>query len=289
MTMRIPRYWTKASYTGRDDRGKSLTCHAWGWSFEDADQAREDAASRARRIFDRLINGARPDKYAYSARPTREEIVNTVRHGDKDIAIITRNRYGALVLNAASVLFVDIDYPRISSQGLWDALALVFSRSRRERRQAAARELTLASVRQWSERHAGHAFRVYRTCAGLRLLFVDGLYEPLSDQTRRILAELGSDPLYCTLTRAQECFRARLTPKPWRCGSRNPPNQYPWPDSRAEHSYRDWERRYEKAAEQYRVCDLVETCGTAAHNDEIVTVLALHDEVACDQADKELA
>ncbi len=91
------------------------------------------------------------------------------------------------------------------------------------------------------------------------------------------------------MTRTQECFRARLTPKPWRCGSVNPPNQYPWADSRAEQSYRDWERRYEKAAGKYRVCDLVETCGTAAHHDEIAAVLALHDEVACDHANKELA
>jgi len=245
--------------------------------------------SRAKRIFDRLINGARPDKYAYSDRPPREEIVNAVRQGDKDIAIITRNRYGALVLNAASVLFVDVDYPRISSHGLWDAVALLFSRSRREQRKAAARDLTLESVRHWSQHHASHAFRLYRTCAGLRLLFVDKLYEPKSEDTRRILAELGSDPLYCTLTLKQECFRARLTPKPWRCGSKKPPNQYPWQDSHAEQSYRDWERRYEEAAETYRVCDLVETCGTPAPNDEITTVLALHDELACDHADRELA
>ncbi len=289
MTMRIPRYWTRASYTGTGDRGRPLTCHAWGWSFENPAQAQEDAASRARRIFDRLINGARPDKYAYSDRPPREEIVNTVRQGDKDIAIVTRNRYGALVLNAASVLFVDVDYPRIKPQGLWDALALLFSHSRREQRKGAARELTLASVRRWSQDHTDHAFRLYRTCAGLRLLFVDRLYEPKSEDTRRILAELGSDPLYCTLTLKQECFRARLTPKPWRCGSKNPPNQYPWPNSRTEQSYRHWERRYEKAAEKYRVCDLVETCGTPAYNNEIATVLALHDEVACDHADRQLA
>jgi hypothetical protein len=215
--------------------------------------------------------------------------VNTVRQGDKDIAIVTRNRYGALVLNAASVLFVDVDHPRIKPQGLWDAIALLLSRSRREQRKAAARELTLASVRRWSQHHADHAFRLYRTCAGLRLLFVDRLYEPKSEETRRILVELDSDPLYCTLTLKQECFRARLTPKPWRCDSRNPPNRYPWPDPRAEQAYRDWERGYEEAAAKYRVCDLVETCGTPAHNDEIAMVLALHDEVVCGHADKELA
>jgi hypothetical protein len=287
--MRIPRHWAKASYTGTDSQGKQLTRSAWGWSLDGPAQAQEDAASRARKVFDRLINGARPEKYEYADRPLREEIVNTVRQGDKDIAIVTRNRYGALVLNAAAVLFVDVDYPKIRAQGLWDALALVFSRSRREQRQAAVRELTLESVRGWSRRNDGHAFRLYRTCAGLRLLFIDRLYEPKSEETRRILVELGSDPLYRTLTLKQECFRARLTPKPWRCRSKRPPNQYPWQDERAEGRYRDWQRRYEQAAAPYRVCALVETCGPVAHHEEITAVLALHDELACNPTDRELA
>ncbi len=236
-----------------------------------------------------MINGAPAGKYEYADRPLREEIVNAVRQGDKDIAVVTRNRYGALVLNAASVLFVDVDYPRIRAQGLWDAVALLFSPSRRKQRQAAARELTLNSVRDWSQRNGRHAFRVYRTCAGLRLLFVDSLYEPKAEETRRILVELDSDPLYRTLTLKQECFRARLTPKPWRCGSPRPPNQYPWQDPRAEERYRAWQCRYEQAAAAYRACELVETCGTAGNNEEITAVLALHDELACNPRDQELA
>jgi hypothetical protein len=287
--MRIPRHWAKASYTGTDSRGQPLTRSAWGWSLDDPVRAREDAASKARRVFDLLLNGARPGPYEYTDQPLREEIVNTVRQGDRDIAVVTRNRYGALVLNAASVLFVDVDYPRIRAQGLWDAVALLFSRSRREQRQAAIRELTRKSVRDWSQHHGRHAFRVYRTCAGLRLLFVDSLYEPKAEETRRILDELGSDPLYRTLTLKQECFRARLTPKPWRCGSPRPPNQYPWQDQRAEQRYRDWQGRYEQAAAAYRVCELVETCGAPAPNEEIAAVLALHDELACNPTDQELA
>lgn len=68
--------------------------------------------------------------------------MSTARQADKDVAIVTRNRYGALVLNAASVLFVDVDYPKIKPSGLWDALVLPFSQSRREWRKAAAREIT---------------------------------------------------------------------------------------------------------------------------------------------------
>ena len=44
-----------------------------------------------------------------------------------------------------------------------------------------------------------------------------------------------------------------------------------------------------QAAEAYRVCELVETCGPAADNEEIAAVLALHDELACSPMNQELA
>ena len=118
---------------------------------------------------------------------------------------------------------------------------------------------------------------------------MDKLYEPKSAETNRLLTELGSDPLYRTLTVKQECFRARLTPKPWRCDSRNPPNRYPWKDAQAERAYRDWERQYSRAAQAYTVCKLVETCGGATGSGEIAMVLELHDRLACDGCGTELA
>jgi hypothetical protein len=287
--MRIPRHWTKGSYTGRDSKGAECTYSAWGWSLDSLAAAKEDAVARAQRVFDHLVNGKDLGTYEYSDRPMREEIVSTLRDGDRDIAILTRNRYGALVLNAASVLFVDVDYPGIKATGLWDAILLVFSWTRRQRRAAAVREVTLEAVREWSQENPDRAFRTYRTRAGLRLLFVDKLYEPKSDETGRILEELGSDPLYRTLTLKQECFRARLTPKPWRCGCKNPPNQYPWKDQQAERVYRDWERRYEKASQRYRVCELAETCGRVAANGAISPVVELHDRLTGGGASMELA
>ena len=287
--MRVARYWTKASYKGTDRKGKELSCSAWGWSLDSLAAAKEDALSRARRVFDALISGRRPDTYDYADRPMREEIVETLEQGDKEIAIITRNRYGALVLNTASVLFVDIDFPKVTPTGLWDAILLGLSSKRRQWRQAAARELTLESVREWGQQHADHSFRVYRTCAGLRLLFTDRLYEPKSGETSRILEELGSDRLYRRLTSNQECFRARLTPKPWRCGCDRPPNQYPWPDAEQERRYRDWERRYTKAAQCFAVCELLEVCGGAASNGEISTILDTHDKLTCLAQGRKLA
>jgi hypothetical protein len=284
--MKIPRYWTKASHTGAGPKGKELSCSAWGWSLDSVAAAKEDAQARARRVFDALVSGRRPDTYEYTDRPLREEIVEPLRQGDREIALITRNRYGALVLNTASVLFVDVDFPKVTPNGLWDAVLLSLSAKRRQWRQAAARELTLESVRNWARRNAGHSFRVYRTCAGLRLLFTDRLHEPKSEETSRLLAELGSDRLYRRLTSNQECFRARLTPKPWRCGCDRPPNRYPWSDEGAERRYRHWERRYAAAAESYGVCELLETCGEAIANGEVAAVIETHDHLTCDDTQR---
>jgi hypothetical protein len=287
--MRIPRHWTKASYTGRNPEGKELTCTAWGWSFNGLATAQDEARSRAQRMFDSLINGRQPNSYEYSDRPLREEIIHTLRQDDRELAIITRNRYGALVLNTASVLFVDIDFPRIKPNGLLDAILLSISGSRRRQRQAEIQERTLKSVRDWSQFHPKHAFRVYRTYAGLRLLFVDERYDPSSEKVSRILSELGSDPLYRTLTSKQECFRARLTAKPWRCGTKIPPNQYPWVSDRAEQAYRAWEERYTEITETCKACDLLESYGTEAADSEILTVLKMHDDLACAGPEKRLA
>lgn len=287
--MRVAKYWTKGSYTGQGSHGNESTFSAWGWSLDSMAAAKDNAVARAKRIFDYLVNGTRLDTYEYADVPMREEIVQTLRNGDKDIAIITRNGYGALVINTASVLFADVDYPRIRANGLWDALVLAFSRARREWRTAACRELTLDSIREWSRQNPGRSFRIYRTRAGLRLLFVDRLYEPKSAETSNLLKELGSDPLYNRLTSKQECFRARLTPKPWRCGCKSPPHTYPWKDVQAERSYRDWERRYAETTKAYGVCELVETCGVAAPSGEIAQIVDLHDRMACGGSRKELA
>jgi hypothetical protein len=287
--MRIPRHWVRGEFTGPDRTGRQATFLAWGWSFESLAAARADAVARARRVFDFITAGRKPDEYAYLEQPLREEIIQSVQAEGKDVGVITRNRYGALVLNCPSVLFADVDFPPGRSAGLLDALAGLFSPARRRQRAEAAQEATLAGVRRWLAANSSHACRVYRTRAGLRLLFVDGLYEPTSAQTVSILKGLGSDKLYCRLTARQECFRARLTPKPWRCGLSRPPNRYPWLDQTAENAYRQWERRYAEKAKGRRICELLETLGHAQPNEQVAAIIAMHDQYCCQGAKGELA
>src|SRR5262249_35812590 len=99
----------------------------------------------------------------------------------------------------------------------------------------------------------------------------------------------GSDPLYVRLCQAQSCFRARLTPKPWRCGMRPPSAPYPWENSRRESQFRSWLLKYETAIREYSVCKLIDHLGPAAVHPEIAPIVSLHDRIACGQGERPLA
>jgi hypothetical protein len=288
--MLIPKFWEQANYGGRDKEGKDVAFSVWGWSCESAADAKELATERAKRAFDWWVNGGqRRDAYDYLDQPLREEIVDTLRCGDEETAVITRNRYGALVLNSASVCFVDVDFPNVQSSGFLDALKLMFSKQLRDQRREALRAATLDKVKSWAANNSRRAFRLYRTAAGYRLLFTDALYEPTSDNVRRLLDELGSDTLYRRLTEKQGCFRARLTAKPWRVGYKKPPNRYPWKDADAEIKYRKWQQGYETKCGGYGICELVEVFGKPCGHEKISAVVALHDKHTCTKTAVSLA
>jgi len=287
--MRIPRYWAKETYSSTDREGKKHAFRGLGWSFESLAAAKKSASESARRIFARLTSGKRPDSYEYLERPLREELIDSVTHDGDEIAVITRNRYGALVLNAAFVCFADVDFPAVQSHGLMDAILLAFSTKRRSQRLQAGRAATWRQVKDWATRHPEHSFRIYRTFAGLRLLFTDRLYQPTSPDVADLLRGLGSDELYRKLTEKQECFRARLTPKPWRCGCRRPPNRYPWIEDKEEEAYREWEREYEQKASRHVACRLIETVGEDASEPRVKMIVEVHDRNASGASDAELA
>ncbi len=287
--MNIPPFWAKGRHEATDRRGRRQTFLACGWSFSSLEEARNDAAARARRVFERLSRGQKPDRYEYHDRPIREEIVDEISEGGAPVAVITRNRYGALVLNCAGAMFVDIDFPKPQPAGFLDTLRLVFSPKHREAKQRAAAETAIEQVRQWARQNRSRGFRLYRTREGLRVLFTDGLYDPTSAETAATLKQLGADPMYVTLTEKQQCFRARLTSKPWRCGCLAPPGGFPWDDEAAERAFRDWEADYTRREARFKVCELIEEVGPPAASRSLGTVIELHDRLARITADAPLA
>ena len=273
--MRIAPYWARAVYP--PDRPDGFV--AYGWSFQSPDEARRVAAERAQWVHERVTGGDAPRAYEYAERPIREEIIERLGGDGADAAIITRNRYGALVLNTARVLFADLDFPPPRARGLLDALRLLLP-GRRAARLRAVQAETRARVEQWLEQRRMRQYRLYRTRAGLRLILTNQLYDPGAAETVRLLGELQSDPLYVRLTQSQACFRARLTPKPWRCQCDKPPVIYPWRDDAEERLLRDWEATYAARASGYATCELLHQDGTPA-DECIAQVVTVHDQHAC--------
>lgn len=278
--MNIPLYWAKAPCSVRDRHGRPHTCSVWGWSSTSLQDAQEHARDRAADIASAAAQARDLQDYEYGQGPLREEIVERIGDPAAPVALVTRNRYGALVLNTARVLFVDIDPPPAAAAGLLDAILSIFSSGRRASLRQAAIHSAIQQVESWSAANASRSFRLYRTCEGLRLLFTDRLYDPAAAETLDLLQQLNADPMYVKLTQRQECFRARLTAKPWRCGCPRPPGAFPWSSPEAERTYRQWQAQYSQLDSGYRACQLHQQYGRPAAIPELAVVIEAHDRGA---------
>ena len=289
--MKVYRYWAKAGESVQsDDFPWNVVCY--GGSDISVEAALAQATERARAAAVAIREGHEPQLYAYSERPLREEIIREFEFDGDTAAIITRNAYGALVLNTANVAFADIDYPaqQYSSgqpQGCLAAILGLFTGSFFESSQLSEEDradqdaVIVDRVREMVSRLEGLGVRLYRTSNGFRVLVTSQTWDPVSSETTRLLEDFGSDPMYVTLCRSQQCFRARLTPKPYRCEIENPPGRFPWPDDAAEQAFRLWEQKYQQETEGYSTCMFIGAFGASDLDPEAELVVRLHDGIAC--------
>ena len=266
--MRIPRYWARAKGTTQDPSGKPYALSIWGWSASSKAEAAQVAERRLVEARARIANGApRHEAYFYGKTPLREEIVRAI--GGDGSAVVTRNRYGALVLNAARVPFVDVDIPAPTGGGL----RALFGK--RPDPGAAV----LERVREACARVRGASFRIYRTAAGFRVLATDLTLDPQSSRAEELLTGFGADPYFTMLCKLQASFRARLTPKPWRCGCLSPSTSYPREDAAAQQKHEAWLSEYEAAIRSKATCAVVETIGFGRVSEEARPIVEEHDRV----------
>ena len=283
--MKIPRYWARGTQTVQDAQGKSVTFSCWYWSDESLADAGQKAQTRAAKLAWKLASGDRLERYGYGIRPLREEIhkgISDKQH--RELAIVTRNGYGALILNAAHTMFIDIDFEPEKRSGLLGVIRRLFGQVTESQQ-----EQHMQVIEQWSAMHPQMGLRVYRTYGGLRCLITNQVFDPMQESALEIMRALACDPLYLTLCQSQECFRARLTPKPWRCGTSNPPSRYPWENSEDERIHRQWEQGYTQTASEFAVCRLVKHLGSHQVHPDVEPVMAFHDRIACSGSDLELA
>ena len=169
--------------------------------------------------------------------------------------------------------------------------------------------------------HPNEQFRLYETPAGFRLIAVHDLVVPSNEVVAEWFTYFHADANYIRLCQVQQCFRARLTAKPWRMNEVNdnklnkqiPANNF-WfidtslddasLDAMDEEQYDDFEKQqfelvarqqwidsYDNFAKNYKACRYIKSFGDQQNNNSLVTkavdeFVTWHDE-AC-QVDKEL-
>jgi hypothetical protein len=277
--VQIPRFWVKAEETASDPRGRPLRLGVWGWSHESTADALTTARRRLADVAARVAAGASLDRYAYGRIPPREEVIRLIGDtGSAGEAVITRNAYGALVMNTAQVPFVDIDAPQSGGPSV---LGRLFGRR--------PGEPVLDRIREACLRHTGHAFRVYRTGAGYRVLATTRFLDPRSDEAATFLSSFQADEKFKALCRVQGSFRARLTPKPWRSGCRMPPGRHPREDAAVRDEFARWLREYETSCERHATCRFVEAIGQGLPSSAARVIVEEHDRLTRAGADLPLA
>jgi len=316
--MIVPEFWAEARIQKRfPDR--QVTVRRFGWSDVSVEDAQQHAEDRVAQAFDQIINGAelprREQKVRYNGSdglPIREEIVE--RLGD---SVVTRNSYGAKCLNTPNVFFADVDFPNpeVSCSLAFAAFALgigvaipigfltsrliaIFSaaivtillptvvvsiRQLLLRFRGGSEAVAFQRIEAFSQSHPDWHLRVYRTPNGFRVLALHELFDPRSEEVEHAFQELKVDQTYQLMCQKQNCFRARLTAKPWRIGIRQHlkprPGVWPVDPSRIPERNR-WLDEYDSSAANFASCQFVTDLGaTHQRNRTAQAVCDYHDRL----------
>ncbi|MBC3872665.1 hypothetical protein [Undibacterium flavidum] len=325
--MLIPNYWAEASVKARREN-KQITVRRFGWSEQSQEDAQNNAEARAQDALTRLVAGEklerREPKVAYNGAlgvPIREEVLS--RHKD---AVITRNLYGARCLNTPNVLFADIDFvvQKMPSSFYWGVFfsviaALVIARiyfslgftflfalatwfishklalwlwSQKVKASPSAEQSAMQRVDAFLEKHSDWHVRIYRTPAGLRLLAMHKTFGPDEPEVATVFKEIQADKIYVQMCSNQHCFRARVSPKPWRIGidSHLKPRPGVWPinPQRLPDRIR-WVAEYERKAQTYASCRFLIAKGSGKIDATAEEIRQLHDELCRANSDFPLA
>ncbi|UFU07393.1 hypothetical protein [Ruania halotolerans] len=296
----LPRYWTNATGDVHSPHGKEFSLTLYGWSSSSLAEAAEVARRRLEQAAAAVRAGRELQRGGYYPRtPLREEVLAEFPGQDGELAAaITRNRYGAEVLNTDAVLIADVDLPEPSRasrrqraprrpEGTGHQRGGFFARlfGRRStddliatpghpsaptdstpappaQEPDPAAAAALARIQDVATRNPQWGFRTYRTAAGLRVIVTGTDLLPGTPEAEHLLQALDSDPLYVTLCATHETYRARLTPKPWRVGHRALPVPYPY--ERFGHIVTPWLQKYATASEGYATCAFISSTGPQA-------------------------
>ncbi|MEL6971155.1 MAG: hypothetical protein AAFO02_13375 [Bacteroidota bacterium] len=268
--MRIFRYWTKYSAT-LNIEGKEQVSSVYGGSNDSLEDAVREAKAKLAKVEERIRRGRRryQDDKSYEAN-ILEEVIQEVDAQN----IITRNRYGALVLNSTDHMFIDIDQNK-RFMNFWDRLL----RDNIPRKQLLQQKII---KKLSSSKYRGLKIRLYETNNGFRVIILNQVDSPRKPEMRSIMKGLYVDRTYFHLCLWQNCYRARLTPKPYRIKQKGIRVKYPERSLAEKQQLDTWVEEYEAKSSNFATCKLVYASEKLVHD----KVIHLHDQLT--QADSGL-
>src|SRR5258706_3913757 len=187
--MKVYRFWARAPVEIRI-AGKPATISPYGRSDVSVDDARRNAIERARSIERKIAGEAVLEDYTVDI---REEIVLEIDAHN----VVTRNRYGARVLNSDSVAIIDVDQHRA---GFLEALGF----RKRDNKAAIFEDLEKLARRP---EYAQLGFRAYETAQGARVIVTGAYIDPASAQGAALFDRSHADRTFPKLCVKQKCYR----------------------------------------------------------------------------------
>lgn len=258
--MKIFKHWI-AEKRRVTIEGENKEITTYGGSNSSIEEAALKAKDKMEKVI-RKINGERDVFEDYEVE-IREEILQSL----DERTIITRNRYGAQVMNAESLMFLDIDKPKPAGLGG------LFKKSSPEQ----DKEKIYDMVRKLATgpKYSGLAFRIYETHQGARVLVLGKDFSPQERAALDMMKEFNCDPLYTAICKKQGCFRARLTPKPYRMKMKAYKVKYP--REGMDSAFEAWLQTYERESRNFNVCRFVEQVGMNSYGTP--ETVRLHDDI----------
>lgn len=289
--MNLQKFWSSTEILISKRSGTQVPSQIYGWSNESMADARTCAQKRAANVNPHSKSSSL-NKWYYD-RPLRETILS--EHSSDDVkTLITRSRYGAQILVSDKVAFIDIDVfgehdPQKGGAKRYSFFDKLLGRP-------SPTEEKIITLKEWFSQNPRVGMRLYKTPNGYRGIFTHALLDPQEKETERLFEAIGSDPLYKRLCRQQNCFRARLTAKPWRINVKQPHIVYPV----LEHNENSLAielaeknqtllKLYENEANNFAACSFIEHLGHRSVLREVSRVVELHDEKSGALSNKPIA
>lgn len=267
----LPTYWRSA---------QAGLVSAWGWSTQSADEALTVANERLAHSLKAIRAGlARDKRGSYGWAPPREEALHEIVDSDGVLAgVVSRNRYGADVLGTDRLLIADVDVA--PTRPVARHVRKLFGRKKDAGSEGdTPKTQALRVIQDFAVAHPNLGVRTYETFGGFRVIVTGTRLEPKSPEAVTLFEQLGTDQVYVHLCRKYNTCRARLTPKPWRCGLAAP--KHVWPPETAEDAAAAarWLGEYQAATTGYATCRPANTFGPPPDALE-AQLIDLHDRAA---------